>query len=523
MKLIAHRANTNGPDPSRENNPEYILEAISKGYDVEIDVWKIDYELILAHDIHNDINYIINTDFLKQNSKYLWCHAKNIEALEFLLSINMHTFWHNTDDYTITSRGIVWAYPDKYTKGGVYVMPELNNTILPRNCFGICSDYVENYVSKYTNQHTDQHTSSSYLSCPFTGNTTYIDAVPPDFFLYEPSAPILGLTEMRGPSGYQQAHLVKPLLNKISTYVNFNSINTIFDVGSRDCLQSVEFKMRFPHADIHAFEANPKCVDMCRETLERYKDYCKNDVVLNDVVLNDVAVSNYDGEITFHPVIYGNIGASSILSLSEDNEHHKCWPQDTITVNCTKLDTYCEMNNINNIDILWMDVQGVELQVMQGMEKMLQNTKIIHTEIGITPLYKEQVLINEFMQFMEENNFVPIDITTTREGYEADVIFLNKKYLPYDLSELYYSSVPNNTNNENSTSIILQGTITYINDLIGCYKNCEHIVLSTWVDEYIPNTMSNTITNTITNTTTNIKVIKNKMPDNKGFGNLNLQ
>jgi len=28
MKLIAHRGNTDGPNPSEENNPEYIEEAI---------------------------------------------------------------------------------------------------------------------------------------------------------------------------------------------------------------------------------------------------------------------------------------------------------------------------------------------------------------------------------------------------------------------------------------------------------------------------------------------------------------
>jgi len=38
MKLISHRGNLFGPNPTNENNPDYILNAIELGYDVEIDV-----------------------------------------------------------------------------------------------------------------------------------------------------------------------------------------------------------------------------------------------------------------------------------------------------------------------------------------------------------------------------------------------------------------------------------------------------------------------------------------------------
>ena len=38
MKLIAHRGNIDGPNPSKENHPEYIESAIVDGYDVEIDL-----------------------------------------------------------------------------------------------------------------------------------------------------------------------------------------------------------------------------------------------------------------------------------------------------------------------------------------------------------------------------------------------------------------------------------------------------------------------------------------------------
>ena len=49
MKLIAHRGNIFGPNLDRENNPDYILEALDYGCDVEIDLWVKDNDLFLGH------------------------------------------------------------------------------------------------------------------------------------------------------------------------------------------------------------------------------------------------------------------------------------------------------------------------------------------------------------------------------------------------------------------------------------------------------------------------------------------
>jgi hypothetical protein len=38
-KLISHRGNLLGLDKENENNPNYILNSINLGYEVEVDVW----------------------------------------------------------------------------------------------------------------------------------------------------------------------------------------------------------------------------------------------------------------------------------------------------------------------------------------------------------------------------------------------------------------------------------------------------------------------------------------------------
>ena len=50
MILISHRGNINGPKKELENNPIYIQNAIDLGYQVEIDIWKIEDDFFLGHE-----------------------------------------------------------------------------------------------------------------------------------------------------------------------------------------------------------------------------------------------------------------------------------------------------------------------------------------------------------------------------------------------------------------------------------------------------------------------------------------
>ena len=50
MKFISHRGNLNGPIQEYENHPEYILEALKKGFNVEIDVRVKNDTFYLGHD-----------------------------------------------------------------------------------------------------------------------------------------------------------------------------------------------------------------------------------------------------------------------------------------------------------------------------------------------------------------------------------------------------------------------------------------------------------------------------------------
>ena len=144
MIFISHRGNINGINKKFENNPIYIQSAINKGYNVEIDVWYKN-AFFLGHDRPQ---FKVSQKFL-ENKKF-WCHAKNLEALEKLQKIKTKYFWHQEDDYTLTSNGYIWTYPGKkLSKKSICVLPELNKKKLTKSISGICSDFIEQYKKLY--------------------------------------------------------------------------------------------------------------------------------------------------------------------------------------------------------------------------------------------------------------------------------------------------------------------------------------------------------------------------------------
>lgn len=144
MILIAHRGNISGPNPTRENSPEYIVEALLQGYQCEVDMWfSAEYGIRLGHDYPQ---YQVSVDFISQQG--LWLHCKNAAALDYLYNTDLNYFWHERDSYTITSHKYIWAYPGKEAVGPysktICCMPEYSSQNI--NQFtGVCTDFVNDY------------------------------------------------------------------------------------------------------------------------------------------------------------------------------------------------------------------------------------------------------------------------------------------------------------------------------------------------------------------------------------------
>jgi hypothetical protein len=144
MILISHRGNTNGKMESRENEPTYIDLAISKGYDVEIDVWYENNILWLGHD---KPQYGVDFRWFRDRFSKLWIHCKNVESVLYFkeCEYQINYFWHQDDTITLTSLNYIWVHPGKQPiKDSIAVLPEIFNDDVSKS-LGICSDFIENY------------------------------------------------------------------------------------------------------------------------------------------------------------------------------------------------------------------------------------------------------------------------------------------------------------------------------------------------------------------------------------------
>ena len=144
MIIISHRGNIAGPDRDSENTVEQINKAINLSFQVEVDVWYVDKKLYLGHDTPDTL---VKLSFLQ--NKNIWCHAKNIEALFYLLENKVHVFWHQNDDFTLTSNNFLWTFPgNTLTKKSICVLPEKTKYIESelRNCAGVCTDFPLRYL-----------------------------------------------------------------------------------------------------------------------------------------------------------------------------------------------------------------------------------------------------------------------------------------------------------------------------------------------------------------------------------------
>ena len=150
MKLIAHRGNLEGPNPDKENHPDYITTALKAGHDVEVDVWYQNNKWYLGHD---NPKYQVKYDFLAERK--FWLHAKNGDAFHLLLQdFTLNVFWHTDEDWVLTSKRYIWTYPTKQLyPESICVMPERGWMGDLTKCHAVCTDFVKEFPEKFEKEY----------------------------------------------------------------------------------------------------------------------------------------------------------------------------------------------------------------------------------------------------------------------------------------------------------------------------------------------------------------------------------
>lgn len=121
-------------------------------------------------------------------------------------------------------------------------------------------------------------------------------------------------------------------------------------------------------------------------------------------VASRTAIGDVDGEIEIN--ISENSYSSSVLGMLDshlDAAPHSAYIGSE-AVKISKLDSLAKdfiKDNDQSI-YLKMDVQGFEMQVLEGAVQILPRVKGIQTELSLVPLYKGQALFTEMLEKMDQ-------------------------------------------------------------------------------------------------------------------------
>jgi FkbM family methyltransferase len=218
-------------------------------------------------------------------------------------------------------------------------------------------------------------------------------------------------------------------------------VKIIFELGSRDLQDAILLK-NYYKANVYAFECNPDCLVECNKTMMTLNESDKS-----QIHLINKAVSLDNGDITFYPfdlTKYNNMGSSSLLKIDfsmrnkSDPDYNRANPQGEITVEGQRLDTFIIDNNISNIDLLCIDLQGYELNAIKSLGDKINKVKYIIAECSIQNTYINGATFVELYEYLQQNGFTYICSNkfgnnfpnTTLTGFsEFDALFINKSAL----------------------------------------------------------------------------------------------
>jgi FkbM family methyltransferase len=114
-------------------------------------------------------------------------------------------------------------------------------------------------------------------------------------------------------------------------------------------------------------------------------------------------------------------GSSTIKKPDKLLEH---WPDMKYTmfsVPCCRLDTFCSQNNVSYIDFIYADVEGAEIEMIQGGINIFKNTKYLYTE-HLDSIYEGNISTKKILEEIRKSGDWSIV-----EDFGADVLMKNNK------------------------------------------------------------------------------------------------
>ena len=73
-------------------------------------------------------------------------------------------------------------------------------------------------------------------------------------------------------------------------------------------------------------------------------------------------------------------------------------------VQCVRLDDWSSDHGVQP-DLLWLDLQGAELDALRGAEVVLERVRLIHSEVSVIEEYEGCALYHEVRSWLAQHGF----------------------------------------------------------------------------------------------------------------------
>ena len=218
-------------------------------------------------------------------------------------------------------------------------------------------------------------------------------------------------------------------LNRIMKILVKKNNPVIFDVGANEGGTIDRYRQLFPNGKIYSFEPNNSLYELI---LKKYS-FDKN------IFISDLGISNKTQKSKL------NIASDHLMSSVEEINYESEFfekrgirADETLDINLTTLDSFCEQNDIGTIDILKLNVQGHEPKCLIGANKLIVHNKIkcIIVELDMGNRYG---MNNQFYHI--EKNLIPhgytiYDIILIKRNHNNKIQMINAIYTYQDIKSV---------------------------------------------------------------------------------------
>jgi FkbM family methyltransferase len=195
----------------------------------------------------------------------------------------------------------------------------------------------------------------------------------------------------------------------------------VFHIGAHDCEEKGAYNDNgIDDNNIIWVEGNPDKV------AENKAKGIKN--IYEALIFNTKKMVDFN--ITKDTLTPGSSQSSSILPLDMHSQYYPHIKIDEVKhIQTTTIEQFVRDNKIliQNLNFWNLDIQGVELEALEGAGDMILFADVIYVEVNIRSLYKGCALLPQLEHFLDSKGFTRIATEMTQQGW-GDAIFIRNTH-----------------------------------------------------------------------------------------------